>query len=127
MFTPIRLPQPSFVYGTVTAVLPVVAPRAWVAIKAGGLKEDAARADLADVQRRLRENLAGTILGVVAAEQTGELSRASLAAAIERAALVSRKKVLGGGTALDEVRGQQDLEAARAQVVSADESLAAGA
>jgi outer membrane protein TolC len=101
----------------------VIAPRGWVALKAGAFAEDVANASLQDVERGLAQRLTSTMIAAVASEKAAELSRASLAAALDRVELVTRKKALGGGTLLDVVRGQQDLEAARAQVVSTSENV----
>jgi multidrug efflux system outer membrane protein len=118
-----QLPQRTYGTGNLTATIPVIAPRAWVAMNSTSIGQDVARASLLDVQRTLLRGLAATIIAAVASEKTAELSRASLVSALDRLDLVTRKKTLGGGTLLDVVRGQQDLEAARAQVVATSETL----
>jgi outer membrane protein TolC len=122
-FETLSLPQRQFFTGTATGTLPLIAPRAWVGMTRASLGEDVAHAKLDDERRVLREGMANAIVGVVVAERSAQLSRESLAAAIDRGDLVTRKKTLGGGTILDVVRSQQDLEAARVQVLRSNESL----
>jgi outer membrane protein TolC len=62
-------------------------------------------------------------VAVVAAERVAEINRVGLRAALERGALARRRQTLGGGTAIDVVRADKDLESARALVVTGDESL----
>lgn len=106
-----------------TASVPLFAPRTWQQIKTANLGVNLANEVLADQRRVLVEGAAKAVVAVVAAERVAEINRVGLRAAIERSALARKRQVLGGGTALDIARADKDLETARAQVVSGDESL----
>jgi outer membrane protein TolC len=106
-----------------TASLPLIAPRQWQQVKTAHIGIDLAEELLGDQRRVLVERAASAVVAVVAAERVAEINRVGLKAAGERAALARRGKALGGGNSLDVVRAEQDLETARAQVVTGDESL----
>src|SRR5690606_27913676 len=63
------------------------------------------------------------IVGVVTAERVAELNRLGLRNALTRLELTTRKTALGSGTGLDVIRARQDVETARATLVSGDEAL----
>jgi outer membrane protein TolC len=52
-----------------------------------------------------------------------ELNRVGLRQALERSALAKRREELGSGSHLDAMRAEQDVDAARAAVVTGDESV----
>jgi outer membrane protein, multidrug efflux system len=106
-----------------TATLPIVAPRAWNAIRTANVNVGLAEEILADTRRIIVEKAASSVVAVVAAERIAEVNRAGLRSALERSALAKRRTAIGGGTNLDVVRADQDLEAARALIVTGDESL----
>jgi outer membrane protein, multidrug efflux system len=87
------------------------------------LNEDATRLSAGDRKRTLVLGLANAIVAVVTAERAAELTRVGLRVALEQAEIVVRKQGLGGATAIDVVRAQQNAENARATLVSGDEVL----
>ncbi len=76
-----------------------------------------------DAKRTIALNLASAIVSVFTAERVAELNRVGLRAAMERRDIARRKQELGNATALDVVRADQDVAAARATLVSGDEAL----
>jgi outer membrane protein TolC len=85
--------------------------------------EKVARLSLEDLERNIALNVANTLVGVVTAERVAELNRIGFRNALERLDLTRRKQRLGAATGLDVVRAQQDVESARATLVTGDESL----
>jgi outer membrane protein TolC len=111
-------------YGaSVSLTQPLVAPRAWHAVKTGRLGVAAAELSAEDQARLLAIALADSIVSVVTAERVSELNRSGLRAALERLTLAKRRSALGAANALDIVRADQDVATARTAVVSGDESL----
>ncbi len=111
-------------YGaSVTLDQPLFAPRAWHAIGTDKQNEIVARLSAEDRARLVIGAVADAIVGVVTAERVGEINRIGLRAALERLELARRRQALGAANALDVVRAGQDVEVARASVVSGDESL----
>jgi multidrug efflux system outer membrane protein len=108
--------------GQVALVQPVVAPRAWYALGTAHRAEDAARMTLDDRKRVVATDVADALVAEIAAERVAELNRVGLRQALERLALAHRREDLGSGSRLDVVRAEQDVDAARAAVVSGDES-----
>jgi outer membrane protein TolC len=85
--------------------------------------EDAAKAELAEVQRTIVRTVATALLATLAADRAAELNRVGLRATLERLELTLVRNHLGGGTALDLDRARQDVAAARSLLVSGDEAL----
>ena len=108
--------------GQIGLVQPVLSPRAWYAVGTAHRAEDAARLTLEDRKRVLATDVAGALVAEIAAERIAELNRVGLRQALERLALAHRREDLGSGNRLDVVRAEQDVDAARAAVVSGDES-----
>ena len=115
-------PTPDFAGGTVSASLPLIAPRAWNAIRMADVNIGINKASLDDVRRVLSTNVANAALTVVTNERVAELNRVGLRQALERLELAKRKTSLGAGTGLDVIRAQQDVEIARSTLVSGDEN-----
>ena len=101
---------------------PLIAPRAWYAVGTAHRAADAARLTLEDRKRILATDVAGALVAEIAAERVAELNRVGLRQALERLALAHRREDLGSGTKLDVVRAEQDVDSARASVVTGDES-----
>jgi outer membrane protein TolC len=76
-----------------------------------------------DMKRTIAQSVANDIIGVVTAERVAELNRNGLRQSLERLDLTVRKQRLGAATGLDVLRAQQDVESARATLVTGDESL----
>jgi outer membrane protein TolC len=109
--------------GTIALSQPVLALRAWYAIGTADRNEDIARFAVEDTKRKIALGVANAIVGVVTAERIAELNRVGLRNALTRLELANRKSTLGSGTGLDVVRARQDVETARATLVTGDESL----
>lgn len=120
----VTLPYPTsnVVAGQVGLVQPILARRAWYAVGTAHRAEDAARMTLEDKKRILATNVASALVAEIAAERVAELNRVGLRQALERLALARRREDLGSGNHLDVVRAEQDVDAARAAVVTGDES-----
>jgi outer membrane protein TolC len=116
-------PSSPLLSGSISLTQSLVNVSAWRGLSAAGSSEEGARSNLQDVQRRLTLGLAQTLVATVAAERTAELNRVGLRQALERAALTQRSFELGAGTQLDVVRVRQDVEVARASLISGDEQL----
>ncbi len=115
-------PTRNVLAGQIALVQPVFSPRAWYAVGTAHRAEDAARLTLEDRKRILATDVAGALVAEIAAERVAELNRVGLRQALERLSLAHRREDLGSGSRLDVVRAEQDVDAARAAVVSGDES-----
>jgi len=115
-------PTPDFATGGVSANIAVIAPRVWNAIHFADVNIDVQKASRDDVMRVLAALVANDALTVVTTEHIAELNRVGLRQALERYELAKRKTSLGAGTGLDVVRAQQDVESARATLVTGDEN-----
>jgi multidrug efflux system outer membrane protein len=119
-------PTTNVLGGQIGLVQPVFAPRAWYAVGTARRAEAAAQMTLEDQKRILATNVAGALVAEIAAERVAELNRIGLRQALERLALAHRREELGSGSRLDVVRAEQDLDAARAAVITGDESARQG-
>lgn len=120
---PTTSPTENFATGNLSMVQPLVNVRA---IHSWRTTIDAQRVQtlsLEDVQRNIALKVANALVGVVTAERVAELNRVGFRNALERLDLARRKRLLGAATGLDVVRAQQDVESARATLVTGDESL----
>ncbi len=105
------------------AQLNVIDVRSWNAVAAASDAERAAKLSVDDARRLLLLNLSQALLNVVTAERVAELNRSGLRDALARLHLTDRANAAGASTELDVGRLRQDVEAARAQVVTGDEAL----
>jgi outer membrane protein TolC len=97
--------------------------QAWHSIGLAKDNEQVQKLNAEDTDRAVTLAVATSIVGVVAAERVSELNRIGLRTALERRELTVRKRALGVATGLDVVRADQDVSAARATLVTGDESL----
>lgn len=109
--------------GILTASVPVVSLQAFTALGIARESQRTAVLSLAETRRQLTGALARALVSVSASERLADVNRLNLRTALERLAIAQRRLELGAGMQLDVLRVQQDAEAARASVVSADESL----
>ncbi|CAN5392627.1 efflux transporter outer membrane subunit [soil metagenome] len=123
IFRTITTPIPTYATASLVLGLPIVAPRAWNSVRTAGIGQDVAAANLEETKRLLLQNVAASVVAVVTAERVAELNRNGLRSALERLDLAQRRRALEAGTSLDMIRAQQDVEAARATLVTGDESL----
>jgi outer membrane protein TolC len=108
---------------SLSASQPILAPRAWYAIKTARLNVKAVQQSTDDKRRTILAQVAGSIVSVYTAERVAEINRSSLTSALQRQSLAERKTKLGDGTRLDVLRAQQDTALARGQLIAGDESL----
>jgi outer membrane protein TolC len=116
-------PPPSIWSVTASASWDAIDPRALHAIGSADLAIDIANLSLADRRRVLAGQVVSAMLATLAAGRVAELDRVGLRASLERLTLTQTRLQFNRGTALDVDRAQQDVAAARAQVISGDESL----
>jgi outer membrane protein TolC len=102
---------------------PIINPRGLYGI--GTAKRNAKAAQLAfeDERRQIAITVVDAMLSTLAAARVSDLNRVGLRTALERAALTTTRLQYGQGTQLDVERAQQDVAAARSQVISGDEAL----
>jgi outer membrane protein TolC len=103
--------------------VPVFAPQSWYDYGTARQNERALRLSTKETERIVLGTIANQIVGVVTAERLSEVSRVSLRSALSTHDLTSKRARLGAGSMLDVLRTDQEVELARAQVVSADETL----
>jgi outer membrane protein TolC len=108
---------------SISASQPILAPRAWYAIKTAHLNVKAVEQATDDKRRTILAQVATSIVSVYTAERVAEINRSSLTSALQRQSLAERKTKLGDGTRLDVLRAQQDTALARGQLIAGDESL----
>jgi outer membrane protein TolC len=123
VFAPIEVPFPNAANASLSLVAPVIATRPWYALGTAKKQEEVAQLNVADVKRQIALRVANGLVAVVTAERISELNRVGLKNALERLELTERRAQLGAATGLDVVRAKQDVETARASLVTGDESL----
>jgi len=106
-----------------TLRVPVVDVRALRGVGTGELGERAAQLGLADERGQIAVAVVDAMLSTVAAARVAELNRTGLRSALERLQLASARQQFGRGTLLDVDRAQQDVAAARAELIAGDEAL----
>jgi outer membrane protein TolC len=121
--TSIVAPTPTLWAVGGTASWNVINPRGLYGVGTADLAIDVASLSLADRRRVLASSVVSAMLAVLSASHVTELDRAGLRAALERLALTRTRVQFARGTELDVDRAQQDVAAARALVINADESL----
>jgi multidrug efflux system outer membrane protein len=108
---------------TLTASMPIFAPRSWYGIKTADMTTAISRLSLEDKKRTIFAGVASAIINVFTAEQTAEVNRNGLRAALQTLDLTRRQFRLGSATRLDVLRVEQNAATARATLVSGDEAL----
>jgi outer membrane protein TolC len=106
-----------------TLVWPVVNPRGLYGRKTAELNADAAELSFQDSRRQIALAAVDAMLSTLAAGRLAEQVRIGLRTALERRALAAARLQYGQGTALDMDRADQDVAAARAQLINGDEAL----
>lgn len=101
----------------------ILSPRAIYGLGTSDIATDIATLSLADRKRVLAGSVISALLATLAAERVAELDRVGLRAALERLVLTQTRLKFARGTELDVDRAQQDVAAARAALISGDESL----
>jgi len=106
-----------------TLNVPLVNLRGIYAQKTATANVDAAKLSFNGTRRQIAVSLVLSLLTTLAAERAAELNRVGLRASLERLALAKTKVEFRQGTALDVERAEQDAAAARATLITGDESL----
>ena len=123
VFREVEVPFPQAANANLSLVAPVIATHPWYALGTAKKQEEVAQLNVADVKRQIALRVANGLVSVVTAERISELNRVGLRNALERLELTERRAQLGAATGLDVVRAKQDVETARASLVTGDESL----
>ncbi len=122
--TDVTIPDPATNWNAGLGLrVPVFAPRAWYDHGTAKDAVDLAKLDTKELERQVLGSVANSIVSVVTAERLAEVSRVSLGSALSTLDLNKRRAALGASSALDVLRVEQEVQLARAQVISADESL----
>jgi multidrug efflux system outer membrane protein len=101
----------------------VINPRGFYGIGTADVGIEIANLSLADRRRLLASSVVSSMLATLAAERVAQLGRVGLRSALERLVLTQKRLEFAQGTELDVDRAQQDVAAARAQLINSDESL----
>jgi outer membrane protein TolC len=118
-----RVPTPDTATAGFTLGVPLLALAPWYNVGTSKKGIEVAQWSLEDQKRTISLNVAGALVGAITAERVAELNRNGLRSALERMAITLRRRELGGASGIDVVRAQQDVESARATLVTGDESL----
>jgi outer membrane protein, multidrug efflux system len=121
--TVIVAPPATIWSASATASWNIVNPRGIYGIGTADLATSVANLSLADRRRVLAGSVVSAMLATLAVGRVAELDRVGLRAALERLALTQTRFRLSRGTELDIDRAQQDVAAARAQLINGDEAL----
>ncbi|HWU91076.1 MAG TPA: TolC family protein, partial [Kofleriaceae bacterium] len=97
--------------------------RAWYAVGTGKRMVDVSHTELSERRRTIAKSIASSMIATLAAARASELARNGLRSSHYRLALAEARIRAQSGTELDRYRAQEDVEAARAVVVTADEAL----
>lgn len=103
--------------------MPLIAPRAWYAQGTAEDNKHVAELSLQEQRRLVAAGVANALVSVITAERITELNRISLRGSLERLIITRRRAELGVANALDVLRLEQDATAARATIISSDETL----
>ena len=118
------IPPRANTYGAgLTLNIPLVSPRGWYAQGTAEQSKRIAQMSLREQRRLLAASVANALVAVITSERLAELNRVGLRGSLERLALTRRRAELGVANALDVLRLEQDVNAARATIVSGDENL----
>jgi outer membrane protein TolC len=121
-FTLVSPPPDTFAAGA-TLQWSILNPRAIYAVGTARENEKATELSFEDRRRAIALTVVSAMLSTLAASRVAELNRVGLRAALERLVLTQTRLRFGQGTPLDVDRGEQDVAAARATLISGDEAL----
>jgi outer membrane protein TolC len=103
--------------------IPVFAPVAWYDYGTAKSAIQAEKLSNKELERQILGALANSIVATITAERLSEVSRVSLKSALSTLDLNRRRSALGASSALDVLRVEEEVQRARAQVISTDETL----
>jgi multidrug efflux system outer membrane protein len=116
-------PPPDVLSAGATLQWSVLNPRAFYAVGTAHEIERATALSFEDKRRAIALTVVSAMLSTLATSRVAELNRVGLRSALERLTLTQTRLQFGQGTPLDVDRAQQDVAAARAQLISGDEAL----
>ena len=118
------IPDPSLYWNAQLALtVPIFRPFAWSNYGSAKDAVEATKLSVKETERQVVGGFASVIVSVVTAERLAEVSRTSLRAALATLDLTKRRAALGASNTLDVLRVEGEASLARAQVVTATESL----
>jgi multidrug efflux system outer membrane protein len=100
-----------------------ISPRAIYAVGTADRNTEVTKLSFEDRRRTIAMSIVGAMLATLATSRVAELNRVGLRAALERLELTHARLQFGQGTPLDDDRAEQDVSAARALLITGDESL----
>jgi outer membrane protein, multidrug efflux system len=106
-----------------TLNVPVFAPKAWYDRGTAERAIDYAALNSKEAERQVIGSVADTIVSAVTAERLADVTKESLRSALSTLDLNRRRSALGASSSLDVLRAEQEVQLARAQVVTAGETL----
>jgi multidrug efflux system outer membrane protein len=121
--TSVTFPAPNTWSGSITFQQPLFNLPNYDEWRIQKIGVDVDKLAVGDLKRTLALGVANSIVGVVTAERVAELNRNGVRQALDTLELTKKKNLLGAATGLDVVRAAQDVESARATLVTGDESL----
>jgi multidrug efflux system outer membrane protein len=116
-------PPPNVWAAGATLAVPIVNLRGLYGVGTSKRNVEAAKLSYQDQRREITTAVVNAMLSTLTTERVAELNRSGLRAALERLALAETRLAYGQGTPLDVDRAQEDVAAARAQLISGDEAL----
>jgi len=120
----VSLPDPAVTLGAgLTLNVPLFAPKAWYDRGTAERAIDYAHLNSKEAERQVVKAVADTIVGAVTAERLADVTRVSLRSALSTLDLTRRRSALGASSSLDVLRAEQEVQLARANVVTANETL----
>lgn len=103
--------------------IPVFAPATWHRHGTAKDVRDLTKLNVKETERLVVRDIADAIVATITAERLAEVTRVSLASALSTVDLNKRRAALGASSQLDVLRAEQLVQDARANVVTADETL----
>lgn len=114
---------PTTIRGALDLRVPIFVPASWHSHGTALDAVELARLDLKETERLVVRGIADSIVLTVTAERLADVTRVSLASALSTVDLNKRRQQLGASSMLDVLRAEQLVQDARANVVTADETL----
>ncbi len=119
-----KLPDPATTWqASATLRVPVLAAQAWYDRGTAEAAIEVSKLSSSETERLLLAGLADAIVNVITSERLLEVSQVSLRSTLSTLDLNARRESLGGGSQVDVLRAQQEVVAARAQVIAALEGV----
>jgi multidrug efflux system outer membrane protein len=118
------VPNPATTWGAGAVLnVPIFAPKAWYDKRTADQVIEVEQLSTLEAQRQVVGAVADSIVTTVTAERLADVTRESLRAALSTLDLTKRRATLGASSALDVLRAEGEVQTARGQLVTADETL----